>query len=156
MIERRVAVVFLIDQQGRILMQHRDAQAKTSPNQWGFPGGQVEDGEAPLDAAHRELFEETGLKVERLEPYRVATRPSVTDASKFVEVHAFCGSTAARQEDVVLGEGQAMVFVDPDDSVRRDLGVTAALLLPAFLASEMYAALRRAPMADTSTGEYRK
>jgi len=28
---------------------------------WSFPGGKVETGEAPLDAAQRELFEEAGI-----------------------------------------------------------------------------------------------
>ena len=30
-------------------------------NSWSFPKGHVEDGELPLDAAKREIFEETGI-----------------------------------------------------------------------------------------------
>ena len=142
-VERRVAVVFLVDPRGRILMQHRTADAKVSANQWAMPGGRVEAGEEPVDAARRELLEETGLTVGNLEPFWTGTRASVTTAGALVEVHAFCAPTEARQEDVVLGEGQAMVFVGPDEALRLDLGVTAALLLPRFVASGQYAKLAR-------------
>jgi len=143
-VERRVAVVFVVDPRGRILMQHRTADAKVSANQWAMPGGRVEAGEAPVDAARREVLEETGLTVGNLEPFWTGTRASVTTAGAWVEVHAFYTTTDARQEDIVLGEGQAMVFLEPDEALRRDLGVTAALLLPRFVASEQYAELARA------------
>ena len=35
----------------------------------------------------------------------------------------------------MLGEGQAMVFLTPEEALARDLGVTAAILVPRFLAS---------------------
>jgi 8-oxo-dGTP diphosphatase len=141
-IERRVAVVLLVDRQGQILMQQRDSKARTSPNQWSFPGGSIEPDETPEEAARRELWEETGLRVDVVEPYGVFLRPSVNNPHGTVEIHAFCAATDAVQDDVVLGEGQAMVFLPPDDAVSRDLGVTAILLLPGFLASMQYARLR--------------
>jgi 8-oxo-dGTP pyrophosphatase MutT (NUDIX family) len=140
-IERRVAVVFLVDPKGRILMQHRDAHANVSPNQWALPGGKIEPGESPEAAGRREVIEETGLVVDAIQPFWTGTRPSVSNPDGLVEVHAFCAAIDARQEDVVLGEGQAMVFLPPDEALARDLGVTAALLLPRFVASPEYAAL---------------
>ncbi|MEV4137398.1 NUDIX hydrolase [Dactylosporangium sp. NPDC049742] len=141
MIERRVAVVFLVDPQGRVLMQHRDSHAKVSPNQWAMPGGKIEDGETPEEAARREVWEETGLTVTDLEHYVTGTRPSVTTADGLVEMHVYCAATDATQDDIVLGEGQAMVFLTPEEALSRDLGVTAALLVPGFLESSQYRAL---------------
>jgi 8-oxo-dGTP diphosphatase len=140
-IERRVAVVFLVDPQGRILMQHRDANANVSPNQWALPGGKIEEGETPDEAARREVLEETGLLVPKVEHLWSGTRPSVSTPDGLVEMHVFCAPTDASQEDVVLGEGQAMVFLTPGDALGRDLGVTAKLVLPRFLESPQYRAL---------------
>jgi 8-oxo-dGTP pyrophosphatase MutT (NUDIX family) len=143
-IERRVAVVLLVDRDGRVLMQHRTPDAKVSPNQWSFPGGRVEAGEEPIAAAHRELLEETGIRVARLDPFWSGTRPSVFNPDGLVEVHAFTAGTDATQDDVVLGEGQAMVFLTPEEALDRDLGITAEMLLPMFLGSDAYARLRAA------------
>jgi hypothetical protein len=65
----------------------------------------------------------------------------VTTVDGEVEMHVFYGPTDAKQDDVVLGEGQAMVFLTPEEALGRDLGVTAALILPGFLASAQYRAL---------------
>jgi 8-oxo-dGTP diphosphatase len=140
-IERRVAVVFLVDPEGRLLMQHRDQHAKVSPNQWAMPGGKIEEGETPEEAARREVLEETGLDAGPIRLYLVQNRPSVTTVDGEVEMHVFYGPTDAKQDDVVLGEGQAMVFLTPEEALGRDLGVTAALILPGFLASPQYRAL---------------
>lgn len=43
--------------------------------QWAFPGGFVEEGERVVEAAPRELAEETGLRVEKLELLGVYDTP---------------------------------------------------------------------------------
>ena len=53
------ASVTLFDETGRILMaRHADR------DRWIMPGGIIEPGESPADAAVREVWEETGLLVE--------------------------------------------------------------------------------------------
>jgi ADP-ribose pyrophosphatase YjhB (NUDIX family) len=59
----RIACVGAIvrDERGRLLMIKRG----TSPGkgQWSIPGGRIEVGESPAEAAAREVEEETGLQV---------------------------------------------------------------------------------------------
>ncbi|HZM79631.1 MAG TPA: NUDIX domain-containing protein [Candidatus Limnocylindrales bacterium] len=111
-----VALAFIRDSRGFLLMQHRDEHAPGGANKWGMPGGQIEAGESALEAVHREVFEETGLVVPNMRRFWSGMHPAAgSDIPEPVMIHAFCGTTTATQDDVVLGEGQAMVFVDPND-----------------------------------------
>ena len=141
---RRVATVLLVDARGWVLMQLRSADAPASPGVWSFPGGGIEDGEEPEEAARRELLEETGLAVDgELALYWSGMRPSASRVSGLVEYFVYSAPTDARQEDVVLGEGEAMEFIAPEDALALDLGATALELLPKFFASEDYLRLAR-------------
>ncbi|OIK17261.1 DNA mismatch repair protein MutT [Bacillus sp. MUM 116] len=55
------AVVGVINEQGEILLQKRPEGI------WALPGGLLELGESVEDAGRREVFEETGVEVGRLE-----------------------------------------------------------------------------------------
>jgi 8-oxo-dGTP diphosphatase len=46
---------------GGLILVARRAEAQHLPGAWEFPGGRIEEGEEPADAALRELREETGL-----------------------------------------------------------------------------------------------
>jgi 8-oxo-dGTP pyrophosphatase MutT (NUDIX family) len=53
-----VAIAVVIDGEGRILLGRR-----ADSGAWALPGGIIEPGEEPADAAARECFEETGVVV---------------------------------------------------------------------------------------------
>ncbi|MFC7322785.1 NUDIX hydrolase [Halobacillus campisalis] len=56
------SVVVIVNEQGDILLQQR-----TFPKEvWGLPGGLMELGETTEEAAEREVFEETRLRINQL------------------------------------------------------------------------------------------
>ncbi|MBU5591177.1 NUDIX hydrolase [Clostridium sp. MSJ-4] len=57
------SVVLIIDEKKRILLQKRKT---THYGAWGLPGGLMELGESTEETAKREIFEETGLTVGKL------------------------------------------------------------------------------------------
>jgi len=60
------AVVLILDEEEKTLILLRPANAHWAPHKWGYPGGKLEKGETPLDAAIRETKEETQLEVRNL------------------------------------------------------------------------------------------
>lgn len=56
------AIVY--DRTGRCLALRRDPRSNLYPGQWDLPGGKVDDGESFDAALQREVFEETGLRLE--------------------------------------------------------------------------------------------
>ena len=69
-----VVAVAILDGSGRVLMQRRREEA-IHGGLWEFPGGKVEPGESPEEAAAREIAEELDLvlDVKRLHPVGFAS-----------------------------------------------------------------------------------
>ncbi|MEQ6900753.1 NUDIX hydrolase [Nocardioides sp. YIM 152588] len=140
----RFACVVLVDRRGWVLLQERDEHALIAPERWSYSGGHVEEGEADEDAARRELAEETGLRVPegdlRLHGRFDVFHPE-TDSLDTLAFYA--AATTATDDDVVLGEGRQIVFVDPTRARSLPLSDSAAATLGGFLDSDLYAELSR-------------
>ncbi len=136
-----IAVVFLVDRQGRVLLQHRDELAPRAANQWGMVGGHVEPGEDFDTAVYRELLEETGIAAAPgdLEQWR-AEDFTYSDGLHH-RYRVYVGAVDLTDDDIVVGEGRAIVFVEPGDTSGLDLAESTAHFLPLFLASDSYRAL---------------
>jgi 8-oxo-dGTP diphosphatase len=134
----RIAVVLLVDPRGHVLLMERDEHAPRSAGQWGMVGGHVEEGEDFEPAAYRELAEETGL---RLPPGSLRLwreeRFTYSDGHGG-PYHVYVAGVEATDEDIVLGEGRQIVFVDPVEIPRLDLAESARHFVLEFLASEDY------------------
>ena len=60
----KIGALAVVLHQGQVLLVQRSKQPDRGL--WGFPGGHVEWGETVLEAAQRELFEETSVTAEPL------------------------------------------------------------------------------------------
>lgn len=153
-------MLLLVEPGGKVLLQHRDDDAQYAPGKWALPGGAMEAGETPEEAARREVLEETGLAIDgplKLFAYYVSYADShnvwhavdsleaahAANPTIIREAYIFYAGTNARQEEVVLGEGQAMLFQAPEAALALDLGNTARRVLPQFFASPEYTELIR-------------
>ncbi|MEV4638540.1 NUDIX domain-containing protein [Actinoplanes sp. NPDC049548] len=63
-IDRRAARVLLIDADERALLLRGGDPARAGTRWWFTPGGGLGEGETPAQGAARELYEETGLRVD--------------------------------------------------------------------------------------------
>ncbi len=122
--------VTLVDPRGRVLMQERDEHAPVWPEMWCFPGGGLEEDEAPVAGAVRELSEETGVVVAAEDLTDLGQFQLVTEDRGTFHFHAFVARTTLSQRDVQCHEGRQMVFVGSDPLPDVDLVPSTALVAP--------------------------
>lgn len=145
----RFAGVILVDRRGWILLQERDEHPRIDPEKWGLAGGHVDPGEDFEPAAHRELEEETGVRLPdgALQLFREFVVDHREAYGTWDVMQVFVAATDLTDADIDCREGRQIVFVDPAVARCLDLGSAATEIVPAFLDSELYASLREPSVA---------
>lgn len=136
--DARLAVLLLVDGRGWVLLQERDENAPRAANQWGMVGGHVENGEDYEPAAYRELAEETGIQLPA-----GSLRRWREDEYTYPDGHRgryciYAARVDLADEDIVVGEGRQIIFVDPERIPALDLAGSSRNFVPAFLRSDLY------------------
>jgi 8-oxo-dGTP pyrophosphatase MutT (NUDIX family) len=70
-VPRRVGVVAILEREGAVLVQRR-----ADDGAWDFIGGALDEEETVLDALHREVQEETGLRIAEAELFAIHSDPT--------------------------------------------------------------------------------
>ena len=91
-IDRRAARVLLLDPSGRVLLLRGCDPARPEHRYWFTVGGGLEAGESLTDAAVREVFEETGLRIASADlagPVRSDTVEFPFDGRWYTQIQSF-------------------------------------------------------------------
>ena len=106
-LETILVAAAVIERDGRYLITRRQPGVHLAGH-WEFPGGKVEAGEEPVEAALRELREETGLTALRAEALLVFVHDYPDRRLRF---HAFVVTESAGE--VATDGGRAFSWVAP-------------------------------------------
>lgn len=140
---RRIAVVAAVLQQpdGRFLLAQRP-RGKAYAGYWEFPGGKIEDGEAPLAALSRELHEELGIDVTAAYPWiiRDFDYPHADVRLHFFRVRAWRGELQSREAQAFAWQRLDALEVAPllpaNGPILKALGIPEAYGITGFAAAE--------------------
>jgi len=105
--------VFLIREDRKVLLLKRSSTDTWMPDRWGLPGGVIEKGETPREAAIRETKEETNLDIKNISFH------IVQEGNRFLFIaREFCGDIKLDHES----QNYAWVnFTDISERKKYDL-----------------------------------
>ena len=105
------AGIALLDQNGLVFLVRRSSRVSHGGS-WTIPGGYVDDGESPLQAAVREFKEETGMSLgsaSQLEAFSVPTPEGAT-----FSVFIYQGKGSHRSPSLQKGEVDRWLWLEPE------------------------------------------
>jgi len=101
-----VSKILLLNPEKKLLMALRDDKPEIPyPKHWGNVGGEIEQGESPLEALKREIKEEISCDI-----YDIKILGEAFDPEEDCKVIFFKGKVFERLENIKLYEGQKLDF----------------------------------------------
>ncbi|MCB1936539.1 MAG: Nudix family hydrolase [Nitrosomonas sp.] len=124
-----VAAGVIIRPDGSFLLTCRP-EGKPYEGYWEFPGGKIEDYEAPLHALDRELYEELGIQIIKSDPWitRVFTYSHATVRLHFYRITEWHGEPFGRENQQLSWQLPDAVSVSP--LLPANTPILNALMLP--------------------------
>lgn len=95
----QVVHLWIMNEEGKFLMQQRSLKKKIYPGKWSVTGGAVDPGEKPIDAVYRECKEELGTN---LNPNKVEFMMSLKRNHVFLDI--FLDKENFNENDLKLQE----------------------------------------------------
>ena len=109
-----------VQHNGEIILLHRQDH-KPQGDTWGIPSGKIHNGESPLDTAHRETAEETGLIIPREEIKFFSTVYVKFPDYDFI-YHMFHANLDAKVEIIISkDEHKGAKWISPQDAFELPL-----------------------------------
>lgn len=129
----KLVVAAAILSHGRLLAAQRSAPPQLA-GMWELPGGKVEPGEDPVDALHREIAEELGVRVNLGEPVPAPDGgdwPILRGMTMRVWLASLASGTPEALQDhaqlawVPLDDLASVRWLGPDVPIVREVGARA-------------------------------
>lgn len=116
-----IAAVY-IEHEGLILLLHRHKH-KSQGNRWGIPGGKIDKNETPLQAAIREVKEETGYDISKQPIENVGTVYVEHNEKDHFIHYMFRTKLQGNPGDVKINfdEHKGFTWVTPSDGLKMEL-----------------------------------
>lgn len=95
------ASAWIMNNEGKILLQQRALTKKKNPGVWAKTGGHVDAGETCEDAIKREIYEEIGLKVDDNKIYKMEVFKS-TKPNEHYFSYGYVVLTNLKENDFIL------------------------------------------------------
>lgn len=113
MSQRNIIVTLecFVKKDGKYLMLHRNPDKRIMPDVWMAPGGKREFNEGLFECAHREIMEETGLKIKNIQ-VKAAGNAYLKDIDQELFFH-FLVADYASGEVIQNPEDGELVWLNP-------------------------------------------
>jgi len=101
--EKNNAIALIFNNDKKILLLKRNPNIEWYSNKWSLVGGGIEVGETPEFSVKREIYEETGLKIENLIQKFIIER---NKKSKNIKEYVFVGKFNGNEDEIKLNTNE--------------------------------------------------